>query len=321
VSRLEERRYEISRRWLHSALARPTLFLKTRWATQWLIPGASSSRSCLILDPLYLLFHRNLDQAAVVVYDVTPVTDPAWHGPGVSILYRAAFAELAHSSCRVIAVSRNTADHLRVNWGIAPSRLTVVPLGLLPSRTTTTGGAMSRPSPYLLFVGSLEPRKNVAGLLRGYQASGLYSSRGIRLCLIGAVPHEEDPTVALARATPGVDLLGFVGEADLMAAYPGCLAFVYPSFCEGFGLPLLEAMKHGCVCLASRTGASPEIGGDQCLYVNPYSVSDIAQGLERIVGLTETERSRRAGLLQERANQFSWSRFCDGVTEVLRERA
>src|SRR5262249_39166713 len=150
------------------------------------------------------------------------------------------------------------------------------------------------------------------------QASGLYPSRGIRLRLVGTIPNEADPTVALARATPGVDLLGFVSEADLVAAYQGCLAFVYPSFCEGFGLPLLGAMRHGCVCLASRTGASPEIGGEPCLYVDPYSVSDMAQGLWWIANLAESERRRRGRLLRERAEQFPWSRFCDGLTDLLK---
>jgi glycosyltransferase involved in cell wall biosynthesis len=273
-----------------------------------------------VLDPFYLLFHRNLDRVAVVVYDVTPVTDPAWHSRAVSILYRAAFAELARSTCQVIAVSRNTADHLRVNWGIAPSRLAVLPLGLLPAEPTGAAGPVASAEPYQLFVGSLEPRKNVAGLLRAYQASGLYSSRGIRLRLVGAIPNDAHSTVALARATPGVELLGFVGEAELTAAYRGCLAFVYPSFCEGFGLPLLEAMEHGCVCLASQTGASPEIGGDDCLYVNPYSVNEMARGLQRVADLTGPERQRRATRLRERARQFTWDRFCDGLTDLLRDR-
>jgi glycosyltransferase involved in cell wall biosynthesis len=320
VSPWQEHRYRLSRRWLLSALSRPGLFLRTRWAAACFLPRAQKLSSHLILDPLYLLFHRDIKRGAVVVYDVTPVTDPAWHHPGVGALYRAAFASLAHSSCRVIAVSRNTADHLRVNWGIAPSRLAVLPLGLLPSESMPAPRAEPVREPYLLFVGSLEPRKNVAGLLRAYQASGLYQSRSIRLRLVGAIPNEADPTVALARATPGVDLLGFVGESDLVAAYQGCLAFVYPSFCEGFGLPLLEAMQHGCVCLASRAGASPEIGGDLCPYVDPYSVGDMAQGLCWIADLAESERHRRGRLLRERAEQFTWSRFCDRLADLLKEQ-
>src|SRR5262249_15283152 len=142
--------------------------------------------------------------------------------------------------------------------------------------------ADGRGEPFFLFVGSLEPRKNIEGLLRAYAASRVHATHGIRLRIIGSLPGEDHPTVALARQSPGVGLCGFASDAELAAAYRDCLAFVYPSFCEGFGLPLLEAMHRGAACLSTICGASPEIAGDAAVYVNPYSTDEIAAGLRRM---------------------------------------
>jgi glycosyltransferase involved in cell wall biosynthesis len=218
----------------------------------------------------------------------------------------------------VIASSQNTADQLRASWGIAASRLSVLPLGLFPDSLASPLQHGPQQAPFLLFVGSLEPRKNVIGLLKAFERSRLFLERGIRLRIIGTIPGEESPVVRLARATPGVDLCGFVEEADLAEAYRRCLGFVYPSYCEGFGLPLLEAMHHGCVCLATVTGASPEVAGDAALYVNPHSVTDIAHGLRRLAALAPSERQRLAGRARERAGLFTWTRFYDGLADVLR---
>jgi glycosyltransferase involved in cell wall biosynthesis len=248
------------------------------------------------------------------------VSDPGWHHPGVAKLYAAAFELLARSRCHIVTSCENTADQMRVNWGIAPSRLSVLPLGLFsfPKPAPRRNEAVP---PFFLFVGSLEPRKNIDGLLRAFDASRLYTTHGIRLRVIGSIPSDDPPVVQMARATPGVELCGFVGDEELAAAYDDCLAFVYPSFCEGFGLPLLEAMHRGSVCLSTVMGASPEIAGDAALYVNPYAPSEIAAALRRLVELPAAERRRLAARARERAQGFTWTRFYDGLAAVLRRQA
>src|SRR4029077_17769846 len=103
--------------------------------------------------------------------------------------------------------------------------------------------------------------------------------------------------------------------------YDGCLAFVYPSYCEGFGLPLLEAMNRGCVCLSTNLGASPEIAGAAALYVDPYSSEEIADGLRAIADLSPDERERLSLRARQRSQQFTWERFYDGLAEVIRNQA
>jgi len=129
---------------------------------------------------------------------------------------------------------------------------------------------------------------------------------------------DDHPIMVLARATPGVDLPGFVSDAELAKAYRQCLAFVYPSFCEGFGLPLLEAMHRGCLCLSTNTGASPEVAGNAALYVNPFDRSDIVQGMRRLVALPVSDADALRRKARARAGQFTWKRFYDGLAEVLR---
>src|SRR5207244_7679896 len=126
--------------------------------------------------------------------------------------------------------------------------------------------------------------------------------------VIRSLPSDDHPLVALSRSTPGVDLCGFVDDADLAAAYERCLAFVYPSFCEGFGLPLLEAMHRGSVCLSTVTGASPEIAGDAALYVNPYAPAEIADGLRQVVELAPAARRLLSARARQRAQCFTWPR-------------
>ncbi|HLN28792.1 MAG TPA: glycosyltransferase family 1 protein [Gemmataceae bacterium] len=309
-----------SQEWLHWASTKPEIFCKTRFATapvpRWRAGGVS-----LFLDPLYTVFYGSPGNGVVIVYDITTVSDPGWHGAGVTRLYNLAFELMAQSRCHIVASCQNTADQMRVNWGIAPSRITVLPLGLFSFPMPAPQEAHSKAKPFLLFVGNLEPRKNVPGLIRAYAESQLFATRGIRLRIIGSLPPEDHPVLALARATPGVDVLGFVSDEEVAAAYEQCLAFIYPSFCEGFGLPLLEAMHRGCVCLSTIMGASPEIAQDAALYVNPYSPSEIAQGLREIVELSPAERSRLSERAKELARAFTWPKFYDGLADVLQYQA
>jgi glycosyltransferase involved in cell wall biosynthesis len=316
VNRIERKLYERSHRWLMWAIRKPGWFGRTHrlagQMTRWRYGGGT----LLSLDPLYPLFHGAPDRGVAISYDVTPITDPQWHPEGVGNLYELAYAHLAQSRMHIVASCRHTADQLHDRWGIPWSRLTVLPLGLFPLPEVIEM-TYDRTAPFLLFVGTVEPRKNVAGLIRAYADSGLFTARGIRLRLIGMKNGDDHPIMVQARATPGVDLAGFVSDVELAAAYRQCLAFVYPSFCEGFGLPLLEAMHRGCLCLSTNTGASPEVAGDAALYVNPYDPGDIARGLRRLVDLPASAAESLRQNARSRAALFTWKRFYDGLADVL----
>jgi glycosyltransferase involved in cell wall biosynthesis len=320
-SRWQKWLFDRSGQWFQWALRRPLVFDHLRHLAgsgpRWRARG----RLTLYMDPLYVLFHGYPGSGVVLVYDITTVSDPDWHGETVSRLYARAFHMLARSHCHIVTTCRDTAQQLRVNWGMAAQRLTVLPLGSFTMPQRSAPPETQAKPPFLLFVGQMEPRKNVPGLIQAYAASRIHETHGVRLRIIGLLPPEDHPGVRLARATPGVDLLGFVDDAALAAAYEECLAFVYPSFCEGFGLPLLEAMERGCVCLTTTMGASPEVALDAALQVNPYSPREIADGLRRVVELAPAERHRLSMRARERASEFSWASFHDGLAQVLRTQA
>jgi glycosyltransferase involved in cell wall biosynthesis len=315
TTRLERKLFDRSVNWIFQAGRRRKPFL---WATGLALRARNPCDVRLFFDPLYTLYYGTEPTGVVIVYDLTTLTDPEWH-PASSPLYQRVFRLLAQSSCHLVASCRNTADLLRVNWGIPPSRLSVLPLGLFPPAEPASVPADEEP--FLLFVGSLEDRKNVLGLMRAYAEAGVYRDHGVRLRLIGQHPDEGSPLMQLARCTPGIDVRGRTSEAELSAAYRNCLAFVYPSFCEGFGLPLLEAMARGCVCLATTHCASPEVAGDTALYVNPYSPADIARGIRRIVELSPEQRRDLGERGRSRAHEFTWARFYDGLADLLRQQA
>ncbi len=313
----EARLFRRSQKWLSWAIRQPEVFKRVRGLTGLVPRWRHRGDVRLFLDAVYTLFYGAPERGVVIVYDISPVAERSWPPRGVDRLYDLTFSLLARSRCHIVTSCQNTADQLRVNWGIAPSRLTVLPLGLFSFPGTESLPRKPAAAPFFLFVGTLEPRKNVEGLIRAYAASGLFKARGIRLRLVGMKPDDHHPLVALARATPGVDLPGFVSDSELAAAYAECLGFVYPSFCEGFGLPLLEAMHHGCVCLSTITGASPAVAGDAALSLDPYDHSAIATSLRRLAQMPATEQRRLSERARARADQFTWKRFHDGLTDVL----
>jgi glycosyltransferase involved in cell wall biosynthesis len=114
-------------------------------------------------------------------------------------------------------------------------------------------------TPYFLFVGSLEARKNIVGTIEAFRLSGLVA-KGYQLLIVGGRAHGAEEIEQKAAMTDGVVLCGFLSDAEKIAAYAGATGFVYPSYLEGFGIPLLEAMAFGIPSVTTVTGASPEIG-------------------------------------------------------------
>ncbi|MGC8795103.1 MAG: glycosyltransferase family 4 protein, partial [Bryobacteraceae bacterium] len=162
--------------------------------------------------------------------------------------------------------------------------------------------------PYALFVGTIEPRKNVTRLLEAWQ--GLPAELRQRYELVIAGPegwNEAEAVRRLRSGLPGVRYLGYVPEADLPALTAGATAFVYPSLYEGFGLPLAQAMAAGVPVLTSAVSSLPEIAGDAALLADPMSVAEIRAGLERLLE-SESLRSRLAAAARQRAEAFRWER-------------
>jgi glycosyltransferase involved in cell wall biosynthesis len=273
------------------------------------------------LDPLYTLFASLGPGDIVMCHDLSPITHPHWHRPSVSRLYDSAFRKVARSRCTIIADSDNTADTFRANFGSTPGTVRTVHLYVPQSVSQPLGGVAPPPlaatAPYFLFVGSLEARKNIVGTIEAFRLSGL-AAKGYRLLVIGMRGHGAEEIERKAATTDGVVLCGFLSEAEKFAAYAGATGFVYPSYLEGFGIPLLEAMAFGIPCVTTVTGASPEVGGPDVPCLDPDDHHGIADALHRIVGLSETQRTRLGARLRKRtAELFSLERFTSDIEDVL----
>src|SRR5262249_30259141 len=154
ANRLERHLLERSRRWLAWAIRWPGTFRRTHRLAGMMTRLRHRGGMLLSLDPLYPLFHGAPDHGVAIAYDITPITNPEWHPPGVDSLYEEAYAHLARSRFQIVASCRHTADQLQERWKIPASRLTVLPLGLFPtpSASLTPQPAQVSP-PFFLFVG------------------------------------------------------------------------------------------------------------------------------------------------------------------------
>lgn len=159
---------------------------------------------------------------------------------------------------------------------------------------------------YLLFVGTSEPRKNVDAVIQAY-AQVRESFPQLELVLVGKYGWGKDQ-----RHGKGVKVLGYVDQDKLAPIYAGAQAFVYPSFYEGFGLPVLEAMTVGTPVVTSNKGSLAEVAGDGAVIVDPHDVVDISSGI--ISALSQPKKWRNKGLKQ--ASQFSWDKAAKRTLDV-----
>lgn len=240
-----------------------------------------------------------------------------------------------HHAAEIITVSEATKNDLVEIYDIAPERVTAVASGVdLDVYHSSPKEEVARVSqkygidgPYFLFVGGLEPRKNLRMLLRAF--ARLPEDVLPALVLAGApvhwIPGGPEIMTSAIRSLPQrvrdrVILTGYVPQADKVALLSGAEALVYPSVYEGFGLPVLEAMACGTPVLTSNVSSLPEVAGEAALLVDPYETSAIAEGMEKLLRDEELRaRLREAG--PHRASLFSWEESARQTAKVLHRAA
>jgi glycosyltransferase involved in cell wall biosynthesis len=232
---------------------------------------------------------------------------------------------------RIIAPSQATRRDLEREYGIAGERIRVIAHGVDeemrpvrdPARLAEVRARYGIRSDYLLYLGTLQPRKNVGRLVDAFLRCRQRAGRDLTLVLAGQpgwLLQAVDAHVAGAEARGAVVRPGYVAREDLPALYSGALAFVFPSLYEGFGLPVLEAMACGAPVLASSTSSLPEVVGDAGMLVSPLDTGALAAALERLVADADL-RSDLAERGLARARQFTWERCGRRTLDVIREAA
>ena len=254
----------------------------------------------------------------ITVHDLAWLKDPSHFTPRGLSFFRRGLAVARRDADLVLCSSQATArDCEEVGW---PSeRLRVVPLGTdgVQARDAAIATVRSRyelTRDYILWTGTIEPRKNLPRLLEAY----ISLDTDLDLVLCGPRGWNEDLEALVSPVRNRVKLLGFVPHADLAPLYAGARVFCWPSLREGFGFPVLEAMAQGTPVVTSRGTSTEEIAGDAAVLVEPTDTAAIAAGIERILGDASLD-AKLADAGRARAREFSWERTARRVAEAYAE--
>lgn len=220
--------------------------------------------------------------------------------------------DAAARASAIIAVSRFTATQVEELLGVEPARIHVIHHGIRPPVTPVPIAARE---PIVLTVGAIQRRKNTIALVEAFEQT----PPGWKLVLAGASTGFDaraalDRIAASARR-PDIEVTGWIDDAALDRMYARASIFAFPSLDEGFGMPVLDAMARGVPVLTSARSALPEVAGEAAILVDPFDVSAIAEGLDRLMrsGSLRDEYARR-GL--ERCGSFSWARAVEETRAV-----
>jgi glycosyltransferase involved in cell wall biosynthesis len=260
----------------------------------------------------------------VTVHDLTLLTNPEWHEANKVRYFGWALRRAVRAAHRVLCVSATTARDLAERLEVAPGRIDVTRLGtdLRPAGEAEVAALRRRlglDGPYLLGLGTVEPRKDLPTLVRAF--TSLAGELPHRLVLAGLAGWGQG---ALAAAVAGsgvadrVLLTGYLPEADKAALFTGADVFAYPSRYEGFGLPVLEAMACGTPVVTTTGGSLPEVAGDAALLVDPGDPDALAAALAKLAGDPAVGQAA-AARGRARAATFTWDR-CAAETAASYQR-
>jgi glycosyltransferase involved in cell wall biosynthesis len=217
----------------------------------------------------------------------------------------------------IVCVSESTRRDLLRYYQVDPTRAVAVLSGLGTPATAEPFEPL--PSRYILFVSTIEPRKNLGTLIDAFERlrdSGAYDGS---LVVVGKVGWKSESLIPRLRGR-GVVHLDYLRASQLATVYQRAEAFVFPSIYEGFGFPLLEAMARGVPSIAARSSSLPEIGGDAALYFEPTDVDALVAQLTRVLN-DATLREELAMRGRDQAAKFRWDRAAEETVAVLRRVA
>jgi glycosyltransferase involved in cell wall biosynthesis len=236
--------------------------------------------------------------AILTIHDLSPWRDRAWHAEADRVRLRAPWLVRLRRAKMILTVSEAVRTEIIEHFSVAPERVRAVPLAA-SARFRPVPKTSPAQKPFFLFVATLEPRKNLKGLVESWLESR--NQTGADLIIAGR--NRADFTGI--PPCEGMHFLGEVADQELPRLYSDALAFVYPTHYEGFGLPVLEAMQCGCPVITSRDPAVTEVAGGGAIHV-----SNSREMAEAMCALAENPRLRSvlhsAGI--KRAASFSWSR-------------
>lgn len=283
-------------------------------------------RATVYHSPYYAMPYFPGVPTVVTIHDIIPMVLPAQVAPRVRRLFPFLLRRAMHTAEHFIADSAHTRDDLCQYLGLAPERITVVPLAPEPhfrpadeEEVAAVRRRLNLPPRYVLYVGSNKPHKNLVRLL---DAWAMVAAE--QVLVIAGVWDERYPEARQAvekqELSDRVRFLGPVTEADLPALYTGTDLFVFPSIYEGFGFPVIEAMACGAPVVCSHAASLPEVGGTAARYVDPYDVGAMAAAIGEVLADDALRRQMQQASLSQ-ATRFSWEETARRTAAVYRSVA
>ena len=268
----------------------------------------------------------------VSVHDVSYLEHPEYFPLARALQLRITVKRTIQRAVKVITPSDFSRRAIVRAYGLDERKIEVVPIAVSPTfrpvaREAAYAFVQSRfriPAPIVLTVGDLQPRKNQIGLIRAFERLiGENPALKHRLVIVGQKTWFSDRIVETARRSKVADRIlftDFVNDDDLLQLYNACDLMVFPTFYEGFGLPILEAMACGRAVACSNTSAIPEVANAAAILFDPKSTDDITRAMRDVLVDSEL-RTRMERLGQHRASMFTWERTARRTLEIYYEVA
>ncbi len=224
--------------------------------------------------------------------------------------------KLIRQAHTVVVPSESTGRSIKALCRSYP-KIVTIPHGRLEENTTSSL-EKKEGKPYFLALATIEPRKNFEGIVQAYKDSRAYT-KGIDLVIVGGKGWGYRNILKSFKSTPGITYHGYIPHEEKKKLLSGALALVYPSFYEGFGLPVLEAFSCGVPVITSDRSSLPELCAGAAYLVRPHMVSDIAHAL-RDLAENPSLREWYAKKGYERAADFSWTKVGEEILSILKEK-
>ena len=260
----------------------------------------------------------------ITIHDLVFYTDPELAMPEAVRHYKYRIKTYAERADIITADSYATASEISKHLGINQNRIRVVYPGAIPLKEISNEETESilnkfKLGKYLLFIGCLEPRKNLIRLFKAFEQSKLYKDmtlalagpRGWRFEVLEAVWNS-------LKCKDRIRWLNYVSDEELSALYRNAEFFAFPSIAEGFGLPILEAMSAGCPVLTSDRSSMPEVAGNAAYYVDPFEIDSISNGLIKLASDTAL-RNQISDSGLARFREFSWDKMASELMAIFKE--
>ena len=253
---------------------------------------------------------------ATFIHDLTPLHHPEWHQFTSRFLQKLFLPSILKRTDHVLTNSEYTKQDIIRHFPVTKHKITCTLLAkeafFKPQKDLNRLKSLGIIKPYILHVGTIEPRKNLNLLIEAYNQLKQDPNEQIELVLVGKQGWKSESVFKAIDNSPhkkDIKVLGYVERKALIALYSSAEAFVYPSLFEGFGLPLVEAMACGCPIISSNAACLPEIADKAGLYFSPTSSKELLTQLQTLRSAPSKKVSLKQAALQQAA-KFSWEKTC-----------